>query len=76
MKKGAKKVSRKASSASFGSKLRQELNLMHQATLEFIEACIDVAKKQPKGLARIKGHIGKITSNMMKLENAFARSGK
>lgn len=80
MKKGARKALRRAvkSSAHFGlqNQIKKEIDLMHQATAEFIDVCIDIAKAHPRGLSRIKDNVERIASNMFKLDKIYAGKGK
>lgn len=67
MRKGAS-----AGSSVVGKKIKKEINLMHKATAEFVDVCIDIAKTHPKGLNRIKKHVERITNNMLKLDDIYA----
>ena len=70
MKKGA----RKSASSLLGRQIRKEIDLMHRATAEFVDVCIDVAKTHPRGFGRIKGNVEKIADNMVKLDKLYAES--
>lgn len=67
MKKGAHRAS-----SSFYRQLRREIDMMHKATADFVDVCIDIAKAHPKGLKRIKRNVDRITGNMFKLDKLYA----
>ena len=48
-----KKKSKRNSPASLKKAIKKEIDAMHNATADFVEVCIDVAKTHPKGLKRI-----------------------
>ena len=68
MKKGA----RKSASSLLRKQVRKEIDLMHKATADFVDVCIDVARTHPKGLKRIKKNVDRITNNMFKLDRLYA----
>ena len=68
MKKGV----RKSGSSSLKNQIRKEIDLMHKATAEFLDVCIDIAKKHPKGVDRIRGHVERIANNMTKLDKLYS----
>ncbi|MBI2141512.1 hypothetical protein HYU16_03755 [Candidatus Woesearchaeota archaeon] len=70
MKKGA----RKSGFSLLNKQIRKEIDLMHKATAEFVDVCIDVAKAHPRGFGRIKGNVERIAGNMMKLDKLYAES--
>lgn len=70
MKKGA----RKSASSLLKKQIRKEIDLMHKATAEFLDVCIDIAKTHPKGVGRIQGNVEKIADNMTKLDKLYSES--
>jgi|TARA_Y100000294_G_scaffold176044_1_gene197488 hypothetical protein len=46
---------------------------MHNATADFVEVCIDIAKTHPKGLKRIKKHVDNVVNNMSDLDKMYKK---
>ncbi|MDP7244098.1 MAG: hypothetical protein QF568_02025 [Flavobacteriales bacterium] len=69
-----KKKSRKSSSsASLKKAIKKEIDSMHNATADFVEVCIDIAKTHPKGLKRIKKHVDNVVNNMSDLDKMYKK---
>jgi hypothetical protein len=67
MKKGVKKHS-KVGNPVIDKAIKKELSMMHDATLEYIQVCMELSKIHPQGLDRIKAHVESLTENMLKLD--------
>ena len=68
-----KKKSKRNSPASIKKAIKKEIDAMHNATADFVEVCIDVAKTHPKGLKRIKKHVDGVVNNMLDLDKMYKK---
>ena len=69
-----KKQSKKSlSTASLKKAIKKEINAMHNATADFVEVCINIAKTHPKGLKRIKKHVDGVVKNMFDLDKMYKK---
>ena len=68
------KKSKRNSPASLKKAIKKEIDAMHNATADFVEVCIDVAKTHPKGIKRIKKHVDGVVKNMLRIDKMYKKS--